>query len=78
MTHREGKRVVFAASGAIGVGATRLNEQATLARSVRSHIHGGHVQETSARARAAAGQGGLRVCTTRCLMCTASPVVSCS
>ena len=57
--HREGKRVVFVASGAIGVGATRLNEQATLARSVRSHIHGGHVQETSARARAAAGQGGL-------------------
>ena len=56
--HREGKRVVFVASGAIGVGATRLNEQATLARSVRSHIHGGHVQETSARARAA-GQGGL-------------------
>ena len=57
--HHAGKRVVLVASGAIGVGATRLREQATLTRSVRSHLHGGTVAETSARARAAAGQGGL-------------------
>ena len=57
--HQMGKRVVLVASGAIGVGATRLSEQATLARSVRSHLHGVRIEETSARARAAAGQGGL-------------------
>ena len=57
--HREGRRVVLVASGAIGVGATRLREQATLARSVRSHLHGVHLEESTARARAAAGQGGL-------------------
>ena len=56
----EGRRVVLVASGAIGIGSTKLNEQALLARSVRSHLHGAKGPEPqSARARAAAGQGSL-------------------
>ena len=49
--HAAGKRVVLVASGAIGVGATRLREQGMLARSVRSHLHGVHLEDSSARAR---------------------------
>jgi delta-1-pyrroline-5-carboxylate synthetase len=58
---RQGKQVVLVASGAVGIGATRLREQAALSRSVRSHLQGpGDASEQpSARARAAAGQGGL-------------------
>lgn len=57
---RQGKRVVLVASGAIGIGSTRLREQAALSRSVRAHLHGSPDDEpASARARAAAGQGGL-------------------
>jgi delta-1-pyrroline-5-carboxylate synthetase len=59
-----GKHVVLVASGSIGIGTTRLKEQATLAQSVRAVLQGGGSTvgggpSTSARARAAAGQGGL-------------------
>jgi glutamate 5-kinase len=57
--HSEGKRVVLVASGAIGVGSTRLREQATLTLSVRSHLLGAPSTHISARAKAAAGQGSL-------------------
>ena len=57
---RQGKRVVFVASGAIGVGNARLSEQAVLSRTLRTHLQGqSAVEPASARARAAAGQGGL-------------------
>ena len=58
----QGKRVVLVASGAIGVGSTRLNEQAVLSKSIRAHLinpTGHNGSSASARARAAAGQGGL-------------------
>ena len=57
----QGKQVVLVASGAIGVGSTRLREQGTLSRSLRAHLQGlpADLQQSSARARAAAGQGGL-------------------
>ena len=58
---RQGKQVVLVASGAVGIGSTRLREQAALSRSVRSHLQGSGLEDElpSARARAAAGQGGL-------------------
>lgn len=56
---REGKRVVLVASGAVSIGTTRLNEQAVLSRSIRTHLQGSSPPAVSARARAAAGQGGL-------------------
>ena len=56
----QGKRVVLVASGAIGVGSTRLSEQAVLSKSIRDHLINPNASaSTSARARAAAGQGGL-------------------
>ena len=55
-----GKRVVLVASGAIGIGGTKLSEQQVLSRSIRSHLQGpANLNPISARARAAAGQGGL-------------------
>lgn len=61
---KQGKRVVLVASGAIGIGTGKLIEQAVLSRSIRTHLHSvGNESDTtmepSARARAAAGQGGL-------------------
>ena len=57
---KEGRQVVLVASGAIGIGAGKLAEQAMLSKSIRSHLHGvTHETVGSARARAAAGQGGL-------------------
>ena len=58
---KEGRQVVLVASGAIGIGAGKLAEQAMLSKSIRSHLHGVDPkgENSSARARAAAGQGGL-------------------
>ena len=57
----QGKRVVLVASGAIGVGANRIHEQAVLSKSIRAHLINPCAGDkpSSARARAAAGQGGL-------------------
>lgn len=66
LLRKEGKRVVFVASGAIGIGGQRVAEQKVLSQSIRAHLQGkgppsaGHAEPlASARARAAAGQGGL-------------------
>ena len=60
---KQGKRVVLVSSGAIGIGAGKLSEQAVLSRSIRAHLQmRGSQQEAaapSARSKAAAGQGGL-------------------
>ena len=37
---KEGRQVVLVASGAIGIGAGKLAEQAMLSKSIRSHLHG--------------------------------------
>ena len=64
---RAGKRVIFVASGAVGLGGAKLAEQEMLSRSVRLHLQPAMSQRwglppsngPSARAKAAAGQGGL-------------------
>lgn len=60
---KQGKRVMLVSSGAIGIGAGKLSEQAVLSRSIRSHLQigaSGSIAKTpSARSQAAAGQGGL-------------------
>ncbi|KAL1520072.1 hypothetical protein AB1Y20_023547 [Prymnesium parvum] len=59
---KHGKRVVLVSSGAIGIGAGKVSEQAVLSRSIRSHLQIRSQMEElapSARAKAAAGQGGL-------------------
>ena len=60
---KQGKRVVLVSSGAIGIGAGKLSEQAVLSRSIRSHLQmaggGSSEKSPSPRSKAAAGQGGL-------------------
>ena len=66
-------QIILVASGAIGIGTGKLNEQAMLSRSLRSTLHMGSSQSAlmegigraslgdriSPQASAAAGQGGL-------------------
>lgn len=60
---KQGKRVVLVSSGAIGIGSGKVSEQAVLSRSMRAHLQMRTASEVasnaSARAKAAAGQGGL-------------------
>ena len=57
---KEGRQVVLVASGAIGIGAGKLAEQAMLSKSIRSHLHGVDPkgENSSARARAPPGRAG--------------------
>jgi len=59
LVRQEGKQVVLVASGAIGIGTGKLDEQTMLSRSIRTHMHTAGSPEPSPSSRAAAGQGGL-------------------
>ena len=48
---KEGRQVVLVASGAIGIGAGKLAEQAMLSKSIRSHLHGVDPKDPSAETR---------------------------
>jgi len=61
---RDGKQVALVASGAIGIGQSRLAEQAMLSRSIRSALHAGehHEPHLAGRITDAALMDGREVC----------------
>ena len=57
---KEGRQVVLVASGAIGIGAGKLAEQAMLSKSIRSHLHGVDPKGENSSARVAASEAPRR------------------